>query len=223
MIFISHAVVHSQINNPNNVPYSWKTDTIQRNIDLSQAIFPDQIETNILQNFNYFDVSAGLLWFFEPNDNINMYLGGAMHNILRPNVSFYEGEIEELDFRISGQFGSKFDVSQHISIIPSILFQKQGPSQEVVFGAFLKYNVGGYQPVNNISFQFGAFHRLGDAVIPVARVDVKAVTMIFSYDINISKLSPASKGEGSAEISLTYTGRIFSETSKNKPIRCPIL
>lgn len=36
MIFISHAVVNSQINNPNNVPYSWKTDTIQRNIDLSE-------------------------------------------------------------------------------------------------------------------------------------------------------------------------------------------
>lgn len=197
----------------------------QRNIDLSEAVFPDQVESNILSNFHYFDVSAGLLWFFQPNDNFNFYMGGAMHNILRPNVSFYEGDTEELDFRISGQFGSKFDVSNRISLIPSVLFQKQGPSQELVFGAFLKYRFGnyGYQQTEDFSLQFGAFHRLGDAIIPVARMDVKTVSFIFSYDINLSKLSPASRGEGAAEISITYTGRIFPESSKMKPLRCPIL
>jgi len=195
----------------------------QRSVDLTEAIFPDVIETDILDNFHYFDVSAGLLWFFEPNDAVNMYIGGAVHNLLQPNVSFFAGEQEELDMRISGQFGTKFDVSKTISLIPSVLFQKQGPSQEVVFGTFLKYNVGGYNPVDNMSLQFGIFHRISDAIIPVVRMDVKTLSFIFSYDVNISKLTPASKGEGAAEISFTYTGRIFSQSSKQKPLRCPVL
>jgi len=195
----------------------------QRSIDLTEAVFPDVVETDILDNFYYFDVSAGLLWFFEPNDNVNMYIGGAVHNLLRPNVSFYAGETEELDMRISGQFGTKFDVSKKISLIPSVLFQKQGPSQEVVFGTFLKYKFGGYTTVDNISLQFGAFHRIGDAIIPVMRMDMKSLSFIFSYDVNISKLTPASRGEGAAEISFTYTGRIFSQASKQKPLRCPVL
>jgi hypothetical protein len=36
VIFISPSVVLSQINNPRNVLYSWKTDTVQRNIELSE-------------------------------------------------------------------------------------------------------------------------------------------------------------------------------------------
>lgn len=197
----------------------------QRSIDLTEAVFPDQVETDILGNYTYFDLSAGLLWFFEPNDAVNFYIAGAVHNLLTPNVSFYEGQTEELDRRITGQFGSKFDVSRRVSLIPSVLYQKQGPSQEVVFGTFLQLNLGGYSvnPIDNFSLQFGAFHRLGDAIIPVLRMDMRSVTAIFSYDINLGKLTPASRGEGAAEISITYTGRIFPQTSKNKPLRCPAL
>lgn len=195
----------------------------QRSLDLTDAIFPDQIETDLLNNYNYFNLSAGLLWFFEPNDVVNMYFGAAMHNIIKPNVSFFDGVEEGLDRRITAQFGSKFDVSRNISLVPSVLFQKQGPSQELILGTFLRYAIGGFTANTKTTLQFGAFYRFSDAIIPVLRVDYQEFSFIFSYDINMSKLSAASRGEGAAEISITYTGNVFSKGANQKPLRCPIL
>ena len=195
----------------------------QRSIDLTNAIFPDQIESDIIDNHIYFNIGAGILWFFQPNDAVNMYFGGAMYNIIQPNVSFFENTTEPLDRRITAQFGSRFKVSQSISLVPSLMFQKQGPSQEFIIGTFLKYNVGGYTAADDFSLQLGAFYRFSDAIIPVVRVDVNDVSIIASYDVNISKLTAASRGEGGAEISITWTGHLWSSKYKSKPIRCPIL
>jgi len=195
----------------------------QRSIDLTEAVFPDQFESDIADNHTYFNFSAGLLWFFQPTSTVNMYFGGAVHNIIKPNVSFFEDADEELDRRISAQFGSQFTVSDNISLVPSILFQKQGPSSEFVLGSFFKYRFGGYGVSDDLSLQLGAFYRFSDAIIPVVRMDVRDLSIIVSYDVNISKLSAASKGEGGAEISLSWTGLIWSTRSKTQPIRCPIL
>lgn len=195
----------------------------QRSIDLTDAVFPDQFEADIVDNHIYFNFGAGLLWFFQPSSSVNMYFGGAVHNIIRPNVSFFDDADEELDRRISAQFGSEFTVSNNVSLNPSLLFQKQGASQEMILGSFFKYRFGGYGATDDLSLQLGAFYRFNDAIIPVVRMDVRDLSIIVSYDVNLSKLSAASRGEGGAEISLTWTGWIWSTRSKTKPIRCPIL
>ncbi|MCB0501142.1 MAG: PorP/SprF family type IX secretion system membrane protein [Bacteroidetes bacterium] len=196
----------------------------QRSIDFTNAQFPDQVETDLLENYNYFNLAAGLLWFYQPTDDVNFYLGGALFNIFQPNVSFFAGENIELDRRYTAQFGSRFNVSNRVSFVPSILFQKQGPSQELIFGTFFKYKFGNqFKTSEAINFQLGAFYRFADAIIPVVRLDYKPVSFVFSYDVNLSKLTAASKGEGGAEISITYTGRIFPESNKYKSIKCPIL
>jgi type IX secretion system PorP/SprF family membrane protein len=196
----------------------------QRSIDFTNAIFPDVEETNFLGSYKYFNLSAGLLWFFQPSDEINFYLGAAIHNIFTPNVSFDATAREELDRRITAQLGSSFDLSKRISLVPSVIFQKQGASQELVLGSFFKYRFGsGIQPSDEINFQLGVFYRFADAVIPVARMDYKSVSFIFSYDVNISKLTPASNLNGGPEVSLVYQGWLFSQPSKNKKLRCPVL
>ena len=198
----------------------------QRSVDINQdnAIFPDQFESTFVDGQNYFNLSAGLLWFFEPSDDINLYVGAAMHNIFRPNVSFSSTETEPLDRRLTFQFGSKFDISDRISLVPSIIAQRQGPSLELIFGTFVKYKYGNvYSTKENTNFQFGAFYRWGDAITPVVRMDVKAVSFVFSYDVNVSKLTTASKGDGGPEISFTYTGQLFSASKKAKPVKCPVL
>jgi type IX secretion system PorP/SprF family membrane protein len=196
----------------------------QRSIDFTNAIFPDVAETDFLGNYKYFNLSAGLLWFFEPNEDINFYLGAALHNIFTPNVSFEAGVNEDLDRRITAQLGSSFNLSKRFSLVPSVIFQKQGPSQELVLGTFFKYKFGGgFQPTDETNVQLGLFYRFADAIVPVARVDYKAVSFIFSYDVNISKLTPASNLNGGPEVSLVYQGRIFPESSKYSKLRCPIL
>lgn len=201
----------------------------QRGIDLEKFVnanFPDGVvEVDIVNNQNYFNLGFGLLWFFEPTKDVNLYLGVALHNVFQPNVSFIEGQNEELDRRLTAQFGSKFSISNRLSLIPSILFQRQGASQEMMFGTFFKYKFGSQysSQASSTSFQLGAYYRFGDAIIPVVRIDYNPISFIFSYDVNLSKLTAASKGQGGPEISITYTGRIFPQSNKNKPLRCPIL
>ena len=196
----------------------------QRSIDFTDANFPDVNEsTNFIQSLNFFNLSAGLLWFFEPSDGVNFYIGGALHNIFEPNVTFVAGETINLDRRITAQFGSRFNVSQRVSFVPSVLFQKQGPSLELIFGTFFKYKFGSEYKDQSTSFQLGAFYRFGDAVVPVARIDYKPISFLFSYDVNVSKLTRASNGNGGGEVSIIYTGRIFPESNKNQQVKCPEL
>jgi hypothetical protein len=65
----------------------------------------------------------------------------------------------------------------------------------------------------------GAFTRIvgdesraisGDAMVFVTRLDVKQLSMAFSYDINMSSLAEASAARGGPEISLIYIGCIPS-------------
>ncbi len=198
----------------------------QRSIDFTNAVFPDGVDesSDFLQNYNYFNFAAGVLWFYQPSDEVNFYLGGAIHNIHQPNVSFDALNNEPLDRRITAQFGSRFGVSKRVSFIPSILFQKQGPSLELIFGTFFKYKFGSeYSSKESVNLQLGAFYRFGDAIVPVLRLDINPVSFNFSYDVNVSNLTKASGGDGGAEISIVYTGRIFPETNKSKQIKCPEL
>lgn len=208
----------------------------RRGIDMSKAEFGDSYNSatnefdfnsiedfgNIVSKSGYGNLSLGLLWFSTPSDRINLYAGFGMNNLLKPNVSFFKGTETSLFYRYSGQFGASIKAGKKVDVIPSLLYQKQGPSQEIVFGSFVKYHLG-MDDKENSSIQFGAWYRFGDAVIPAFRYDKKALSMIFSYDLNVSSLTKASKINGGPELTLIYGGKIFEEKKGKSSMKCPVL
>jgi hypothetical protein len=68
----------------------------------------------------------------------------------------------------------------------------------------------------------GLFLRWQDALVPVIKIDYSGFSFAFSYDVNISKLKPASLGRGGFELSISYIG--FSKNRNNSSldaVRCP--
>ncbi len=223
----------------NFISIGFKTSWSYRTLDLSNANFGDQFnpntnsfdggfsETDINTRSNWFNLSLGLLWYIAPIDKINFYVGVGVHNLMRANVSFFDesftGEREELDIRYAAQFGAQFVASKRIDLIPSVLFQRQGPNQEMMIGSFFKVKFDLYSTSTKVTgLQIGGWYRFNDAIIPAVRYDHNELSVIFTYDVNLSSLTKASKSNGGPELSLVYTLNVFKKSNRAS-MRCPIL
>jgi hypothetical protein len=94
---------------------------------------------------------------------------------------------------------------------------KQGPTYEANLTALIKYKFSKIPSVKTAMY-FGLAYRVEDAIALIARTDLKGFQIHFSYDLNLSKLTSASKANGGPEVALIYTG-CFNR--KNNDRYCP--
>ena len=99
------------------------------------------------------------------------------------------------------------------------MYLNQGPHNELTLGTLLKIRKS-LVPSDKTSFYVGGWYRLKDALIISGRVDVGGLSIGLSYDLNISKLTPATNLNGGPEVSLLYTGNF---RKKNNTTYCPML
>lgn len=200
-----------------------------RTIDRTKAIFsydPTTGEPSItnseplkVEPLYYGDISAGFLWSIAPSHNSSYHLGFAIQHLNQPNISglYTRNDNEKKYMKFTGHFGSLIPISDRISVMPGFLLLKQGPSFEATISNYIKYNVSDI-PNNKTAFYIGTMYRVLDAFIVAARADVKGFSINFSYDINVSKLTPSTKANGGPELSISYTGCI---ERNNKQTYCP--
>jgi hypothetical protein len=72
-----------------------------------------------------------------------------------------------------------------------------------------------------LSFSFGAFYRLNDAVVPVVKLDYYKLGIGLTYDANVNKLKQASQGRGGFELTLSYKSFLNIKNSSAQKMRCP--
>ena len=184
-----------------------------------------------LNNFdrlpNYVDFSLGIIWYNQINSFMNYYLGLAMYHINNPSLTVASNadEAGESLFRrnvING--GMVIGYDEEISIIPGFHFYSQGPHKEVLFGAHIRKNSDNSF---SIPYGLGLYYRMdtnitsrfrSDAIIAKGYLDIKDFSIVFSYDINVSKLSSASNGRGGPELSLIY----LRDRGRKRQLHCPI-
>ncbi len=218
----------------NVLGFGFQNGLVYRKFDLSKATFENQfngynafdptkdpLESNLKTKQIDYNLSLGTLYSFSPNANYNFYLGFSAFNVTQPNISFFNGNEEKLERRYSIQTGAKIKLKNTWSLLPSAMFQLQGKNLEALFGSFVRY---GY--VENRKEKFGlsvgAWYRFKDALIPAIKAEYKNVALTMNFDINVSKLTPASRFFGSGEISVSYSGLLFKEHVKpKKPLYCP--
>jgi hypothetical protein len=63
--------------------------------------------------------------------------------------------------------------------------------------------------------------RVGDAFIPVVKLDMLPLSIAVSYDVNISTLNTVSQGQGGFELSISYKGFLDRENSAKNKMLCP--
>lgn len=177
-----------------------------------------QDNTGLYLNFN-----AGLMWYTVLEDNASFYIGGALHHVNTPNISFLGNKDEILHRRWVGHLGGELPLNKQLSLLPAAAVFTQNKSMSTTAGANFRYTnrewkevalrTGGWLHFSN-RLESGF---LVDAFIIMAVLETEKWNFGLSYDITTSSLTDANNARGAFEISLTY---IHPEKRKYR-LECP--
>ncbi|MEN9609230.1 MAG: hypothetical protein RLZZ628_44 [Bacteroidota bacterium] len=179
-------------------------------------------KTNIFGDYN-----VGLMWYAVYADNKSFYVGGALNHLTKPNVSFLQNKDERLYRRWTIHGGGELPLNRSLSLMPSLMFTKQGPSlttqlnthfrytnhdwQEVAIRAGIGYRIsrgigtGLTQDVKLKPVATTASSIVGDALIFSAILEMERWNFGFSYDVHTSSIVRPTNYRGAYELSLIYT------------------
>ena len=219
----------------------------QRNVNYENLTFEDQFngttgytfasgEDLPTNNFSFSDLSVGLNYAYNPKPGMAFIVGGAMHHILEPRISFYdkpgsddenfgqEGNGVNLHRKYSGYISAELPLGQEgvVSVLPRVLYATQGPHTEITAGTNISFTV---DDPGDLALHLGAWFRPvinressfePDAVVALAGLRIKSVLLGFTYDSSLRKIGSLSQRPNAFEISVTYIGDFEDES-----ILCP--
>lgn len=199
-----------------------------RSLNANNLIFGDQWDNNLLE-FNLGKTSNDLLniqnsSIFYPDFNLGlsvhhlvneiwMYeIGGSISHINTPTESFFGENNNKLGRKFIGHATVQMILSPYLLIKPEVYYITQQDVQETIFGANLVYNAMQLKLIG------GLWHRLGRDIIPVVGLEYNKFSLLFSYDVNVSKQRVASNYQGGFELSLVkkFCARI---STKRQPCK----
>lgn len=161
------------------------------------------------------DFAGGVDWhygkserYISAQDGAKADIGFSAFHYNAPTYSY----IRSNDRQYAKFIGhANFDIgikNAGVALVPSIIYMKQGPSQEIDAGFMFKYIVQDQSVYTKekkaCAISLGAYYRVKDAVIPTLLVQYDKFAIGASYDFNLSQLSAASKTKGGLEISLRF-------------------
>ncbi len=216
------------INKKNLLSVGLQASVVQRTIDFSKLIFPDQYngtsydpninsgENAAAQNFTFPDFAGGINWSYgygdkaiASNDAVKANVGVSMYHINQPKQKFLTGSDEKLSRKYIFHGDLMFGVpNTNMALIPNYLLQFQGSAKEIILGMMCKYyfkedsKYTGF--IKRTALGLGAAYRNQDALILSALVESGQYAVGFSYDLNTSKLTKASVGRGGPEIFIRF-------------------
>ncbi|MEZ4916413.1 MAG: PorP/SprF family type IX secretion system membrane protein [Chitinophagales bacterium] len=180
-----------------------------------------------------YDVSFGAVWTSLFNNKHSFYIGYSQYHLNTPKVntsSNNDNDFLHMKFITIG--GAEIMLkSEKYAFLPSYINMIQGPHREVTVGTFFKQYVGErrrYEDRNALYYGVWArwyanknYNSGFDALIATFRYDHKKLSLAFSYDFTLSKLTVANKAQGGAELSLIYLVDIKTKKRPNKQVYCP--
>ncbi len=197
------------------ISFAVQSGIAQRTINYSRLTFDNQYdglaynsnmssgETFGIDNFSFLDFSAGGCWNYKYSNNENYTAGIAVFHLNRPRQSLMNDSDIRLDRKLVINGSGDLELSDKFSLLPGLLIMKQGKYSEVCVGGTLKM-IKDKNILTYTAFKAGTYFRAKDAAILTVGMDYKTLSIGISYDINYSKLKPASHLRGGLELSLIY-------------------
>ena len=180
-------------------------------------------ETFDKSSYSYFDGTAGLSFNAQIGDNPdnNVFAGVALHHFNKPsNVGFYTNGKSTLTPKWVYSAGTRMSTSEFSYVTFHADYSTQGAFTEAIGGIIYTYKLDDDVEPRYL-IHGGAFVRLKDAIIPVAKIEMKPLSVSVSYDANTSKLSSATSGRGGFELALCYQKYLERNNSSKMAVRCP--
>lgn len=181
---------------------------------------PNQ-EANSSDGIIYADISAGLMFSFKIHKYLSAQLGLGMSHLNRPKESFY-GLSNRLGLRPLIHGGVNWSITERIHIEPGFYYTYQKKAQEGILKLMTGLHPQKKGFLNESIFYLGLAYRTKDALVPMLGFEYKRWKTILNYDVNLSKLTVASKGVGGLEVSVVYLG-IRPINQRKLRIPCPRL
>lgn len=147
-------------------------------------------------------VGIGGIYQYYKNPRFNFTGGVGFYNLNRPNQGFYTQVIER-DIRFAFFAKGIYELNYDWDLVPGMQVSIQGKYREINVGSSVKYTLinrlGEYR-----ALYAGLWYRNRDAVFLSAGMDYQSWFVGVSYDINFSKLVPASQLRGGIEVAVRY-------------------
>ena len=149
-------------------------------------------------------LGTGAQYTYHLSPRKYLKFGIGAFNLNQPNQGFYQDEIKR-DVRWLTHAAGSYPINQQWDFLPSLQFSRQGTYSEVIVGASARYYLPGSDNTYiHKALLAGVFVRAKDAQILTLGCEYKDWFVGLSYDINTSKLVPASKARGGFEIAVRY-------------------
>ncbi len=191
----------------------------QKTIDWSDLTFGDMIdprygfvyetqETPGSDQINNADFSVGFLGYSE-----KVFIGAAIHHLTEPVESFFSDNNARLYRKYTVHAGMNIPFNNRYpdegSISPNILFQRQGPAQQLMLGLYGKKG----------PFVLGLWYRTRDSFIVLGGIQLENFRFGYSYDLTVSRLT--NKPGGSHELSVGIQLPCRTKPRRFRPLACP--
>jgi len=220
---------HQKLNQANYLSGGVKLGFAQHSIDMSNAQWDNQYdgsgfnqalpsgESGVYSPYTAFDASAGVLWTYAASestiasDNSTLVqIGGSVSHLATPKLAFISGPDEDYYMRFLFHGIASFGINNTSNALrPSFMYQRKGKEQELILGLLIrqrlkeKSHFTGF--IEQFDFSYGLYYRLmSDAIIPSIYINYANWGFGVSYDVNVSRLVPASSFRGGIEFSLKF-------------------
>jgi type IX secretion system PorP/SprF family membrane protein len=162
------------------------------------------------------DVGVGVNYEFSSanidmlrDDIFSLKIGGAVHHLNQPVQKFSSGSTYKIPMRFVGNVQARIDIKgTKVSILPSIIYLRQGQASEITVGTHLRYRFKNPTKVTGVKSEtglnIGVYYRIGDAIVPQINVDMGKYAVGVAYDLNISKYRQVTNLNGGFEIYLKF-------------------
>lgn len=170
----------------------------------------------------YFDMAAGINFSMAPNKRMRFSIGTALMHLTKPKETFYADSDNRLGIRPVVTAMGQIRINKKWQLEPGYYYMFQKRASEHIINLLTAYSLPSSGRTSNHTLYFGTSYRVKDAVIPVVGYRFKTTRILMNYDINLSKLTPASAGVGGFEISIVHTG-FFPNSTGNRAVPCPRL
>ena len=208
---------------------------VQRRFDMSKVTTNSQYDGSAFigglatgeslanPSYSYFDGTAGMSFNTQMGqDPVNNFFAGIAYHHFNKNAknSFYTNASVEMKPKWVYSAGAKMATTDYSYVTVHADYTQQGVYTELIAGAMLTYQLDDTETPRYF-IHGGAFMRWKDALIPVAKLEVRPFAISVSYDANISKLSSASRGRGGFEMGLSYQKYLSRDNTSRDAVRCP--
>lgn len=204
---------------------------VQQRFDPTQLRFDDEFQNGVYTprstsatfsqtQLNYLDGSVGLSFSSEFENEIKYYLGAGLFHITNPRVAFYEQNAVYLSQKYIANVGLSLPINEWSSMILYGDYFQQGGFKQGQAGLLYRNNLWEDDEMHTISVTGGIIARWNDALIPMIRLDYYKIGIGMSYDMNISKLRPASQFRGGLECTISYKSYLNINNSSLQKVRC---